>query len=41
MHGIEHPGVHFEAIAEFLRGSRSIAFREPVEPLVVEIVCAG
>ena len=41
MHGIQHPGVRFEAITQLLCGSRSIAFREPVEPLVVEIVCAG
>jgi len=39
--GIEHARVHFEAVTELLRGSCGIAFREPVEPLVVEIFSGG
>jgi len=41
VHCIKHAGVRFEALTELLHGSCGIAFREPVEALVVEIFSAG
>jgi hypothetical protein len=41
VHSIEHARVHFEAITELLRGACSIAFRESIKALVVEIFSAG